>query len=450
MTDAVDHAPVRARRYSTGAIFLHWTIAAAILLQIVLAGRMEGPVSPKVFAVIQLHKSVGITILLLSLVRLAWRLANPPPPETYHLARWERVLSQITHWGFYVIMIGMPLTGWLMVSASKLAIPTLLFGVVPWPNLPGFAGMAEGAKHAWHEFADVGHNVLAKVVWGLLALHVAGALKHHLFKPGEPVLGRMVPGVVHGRWLEPRLLLIVLGIVGVVVFGRLVTPPTAHTAAPPPPTVEAEEPVAAPTPDVAATPVEAAPPEAAAPAEAAPEATATPTEAVKPPAAAPAKWAVAPGSVLGFSTTWGGEPIEGRFKTWSGDILFSPDALDKSKVSISIDLTSADTGDAQRDSSLTSSDWFDTSSHPKATYTADRFVARGGDRYVAKGKLSLRGVSKPLDLPFELKIDGDKARVRGVTTLDRTAFGVGQGEWQSTDQIPAGVKVSVDLKATKR
>jgi polyisoprenoid-binding protein YceI len=95
-------------------------------------------------------------------------------------------------------------------------------------------------------------------------------------------------------------------------------------------------------------------------------------------------------------------------------------------------------------------DWFDVASHAKATFTATRFEKTGENRYVALGTLTLRGVSKPQRLPFTLKIEGDKARVSGVTTLDRTAFGVGQGEWKSTDQIPAEVKVSVNLTATRR
>ncbi|MFN3524256.1 MAG: YceI family protein, partial [Phenylobacterium sp.] len=188
----------------------------------------------------------------------------------------------------------------------------------------------------------------------------------------------------------------------------------------------------------------------AAPAEGPPPAEAQAAAETQAAAAEPVRWAVAPGSTLAFATTWGGTPIEGRFTRWTGDILFSPQALDASKVSISIDLASAETGDAQRDQMLPSADWFDAEAHPRATYTAERFEARGQDRYVAKGRLTLRGVSRPLDLPFELKIDGDKARARGVTTLDRTAFGVGQGEWQSTDQIPAGVKVSVDVRASRR
>ena len=130
--------------------------------------------------------------------------------------------------------------------------------------------------------------------------------------------------------------------------------------------------------------------------------------------------------------------------------VFSPEALDKSKVSVSIDLASAVSGDSQRDESLKGADWFDVASHAKATFTATKFEKTGADRYVAHGRLTLRGVSKPLRLPFRLQIEGDKARVSGVTSLDRTAFGVGQGEWTSTDQIPADVKVSVNLTAKRR
>jgi polyisoprenoid-binding protein YceI len=162
------------------------------------------------------------------------------------------------------------------------------------------------------------------------------------------------------------------------------------------------------------------------------------------------KWLVdAKDSELEFETTWGGQEIEGEFRRWTAEISFSPEALDRSRVRVSIDMTSAETGDAQRDQSLPSGDWFDAAKNPRAVFEATRFEKVGDDRYVARGQLTLRGVTKPVSLPFRLQIDGDKARVRGVTSLDRTAFGVGQGDWTSTDQIPAKVSVSVDLKATR-
>ena len=112
-------------------------------------------------------------------------------------------------------------------------------------------------------------------------------------------------------------------------------------------------------------------------------------------------------------------------------------------------MASAKTGDAQRDGTLPAPDWFDTANHPKAVFRATKFLKTGADRYVAKGALSLRGVTKPLDLPFRLTITGDKAHVTGEASLDRTVFGVGQGEFTATDQIPGKVSVRVDLTATR-
>ena len=420
-------------RYSTVAIILHWTIAAAIFVQILVAWRFHDLHTPLAFALTQLHKSVGITVLLLSLIRLGWRIAyNPPEPEG--LGRWEHLLSKAVHFGFYGIMIGMPLTGWIMVSTSKTAIPTLLYGAIPWPHVPGLATAPAAAKHAWHAFGTTGHEVLAWGAYGLILLHVAGALKHQLFDRDTPVLARMAPGAQPGRWFDPRFVAIGLGALVVLAFGQFYRPPLP-AAAPLPPAAAALPPEPAEITDKAApaSPVTAA---AAAPA----------AKANKDPV----HWAVSPASTLSFTTTWGGQDIQGRFDHWTADVLFSPDALDRSKVSVSIDLAKVATGDAQRDQSIPGSDWFDAATHPKATYVADRFEKTGEGRYVAHGKLTLRGVTKPVDLPFRLKIDGDKARMSGVTSLDRTAFGVGQGEWQATDQIPANVKVSVQIAATRK
>ena len=411
-------------RYATVAIVLHWLIAAAIIFQIVLAWRMEDLKTPLGFALVQLHKSVGISILVFSLARLGWRLANPPPPEPSGLAKWELWLSKFVHVALYGIMIGMPLTGWLAVSASKIQIPTLLFGVVPWPHLP-VTHLAPATKAIWHSVGGYGHGLLAFGAYLLVLLHVAGALKHQLFDREVPLLSRMAPGAKPGRWLEPRLLLIGLGGVIVIALASLFMPALPKSAPLPPPVVEAVTPPTAPVPMPEKGVVEA-------------EVT------------GPAHWVVSRGSELSFSTAWGGQAIAGRFDKFSAEILFGPQALEQSKVSVSIDLASAVTGDTQRDQSLVGADWFDTAAHPKASFVATRFEKVGEDRFLAHGKLTLRGVAKGVDLPFRLKIDGDKATMSGVTTLDRTAFGVGQGEWQATDQIPAQVKVSIKLTATRK
>lgn len=439
MSPSSSHAAVR--RYALGAIVLHWTIAVLIVLQVVLSGRMDGR-TPEAFAVTQLHKSVGITVLLLSLARLGWRLAHPPPPEPASLSAWERRLAKGVHWGFYVVMLGMPLTGWIMVSASRIAVPTLLYGVIPWPNVPGLEGLTAATKHAWHEVAEQSHGIIIKFGYALLALHVAGALKHQLFSRAEPILPRMAPGARTGRWAEPWLLAILVGFGAVVAFGRTVQPPLPATA--PPPERTAAEAASAPEPAATVTP-------APTPTPALPVATAAaaPPNPPKAPPPAPSAWRVLPGSTLGFATAWSGQAIEGRFDRWRADIRFSPEALKQSRVTVSVDLSSVNTGDEQRDASLPSEDWFDAADHPEATFTSTRFERTGEGRFVAHGRLSLRGVSRPLDLPFRLKITGDRAQVSGVTSLDRTAFGVGQGEWQSTDQIPARVSVKISLSAAR-
>lgn len=433
---------VTRTRYTTVAIVLHWLIAATIIFQIIVGWRMgDGPKgSPTTFALFQLHKSIGFTILLLSLARLAWRIFNRPPAPPAHQPRWEQIASKLVHVGFYVIMIGLPLTGWILVSTSRVAVPTLWWGVIPWPHLPGLPELAAGPKHVWHEIGEVGHGVLVKLTYLLLALHLGAVAKHQVLDKDE-VFQNMAPGAKSGL-KEPRAWLAAAGFAAVVAAGYLFTPTlkVAQSAPPPPPAADvpaAAEP-AAPAPAETAVPAgEAAKPVAVA---------AEPETALKDPVA----WAVQKGAALTFSATWSGTPIEGRFNRWTADILFSPEALDRSKLTVSVDMSSAVTGDDQRDQSLPSGDFFDTAAHPKATFTATKFRKTGEGQYVADGTLDLRGVKKPVSLPFSLKIVGDTATARGVTTLDRTTFGVGQGEWASTDQIAAKVKVNFSLTAKRK
>lgn len=437
----------RPARYTTVAILLHWLIAAAIVFQIILGWRMgDEPKGPATYAIFQLHKSVGITILLLSLARLAWRLTHRPPPHPAAQPRWETVASKIVHVAFYGIMIGLPLTGWIIVSTSKLTIPTVLYGAIPWPHLPFLPELAAGPKQLWNQAGLAGHQLLVWLTYGLLALHLGAVAKHQILDRDE-VLGHMAPGARPG-WLEPRAWLAAVGLVAVVAAGYLLKP-AAKAKAPAAPAVSAE---------IADAPVGTPGAEPAAPAEAvttAPTSPAPPAETAAPPEPDkalkdPVAWAVAKGSTLNFTATWAGDAIEGQFKRWTADILFSPEALDRSKLTVSMDMGSAATGDDQRDSSLPSGDFFDTASHPKATFTASKFRKTGEGKFVADGTLDLRGVRKPVSLPFTLKIDGDTATARGVTTLDRTAFGVGQGEWASTDQIGGKVKVSFAITAKRK
>src|SRR5689334_4727830 len=106
-------------RYSTVAVVLHWLIALMILTNIALAWSAEDLSRAAATRVMTVHMSTGIMVLLLSLLRLGWRLMHPIPPYPAGLPRWERLSARAVHWGFYVIMIGMPLTGWIMTSGPR-------------------------------------------------------------------------------------------------------------------------------------------------------------------------------------------------------------------------------------------------------------------------------------------------------------------------------------------
>ena len=180
-------------RYSHVAIALHWTIAVLLLSNIGIAWYFNTLHGMARLSPIALHQSIGLTVLVLSVARLVWRLVNPPPKLPGYVTGWEKVLSTIVHWGFYVVMIGLPLTGWAMRSASPLhhILPIKLF-FIPWPAIGPLASMApDQAKSAEHLF-EAAHGLLGKLAYGLIVLHVAGALKHQ-FISRDDVVARMIP-----------------------------------------------------------------------------------------------------------------------------------------------------------------------------------------------------------------------------------------------------------------
>lgn len=172
-------------RYSTVSIVLHWVIFALILANATFGGWMEDAAPSDKLGYFALHKSVGILVLVLSLLRLGWRIVHPfaPFPET--MPGWERLLARGTHILFYILMIGAPLLGWAAASAGGApAVP--LFDVLPWPNLP----LPENEDLG--EILGGVHKLMVKAIYVVLGLHVLGALKHQ-FLDRDEVLYRMLP-----------------------------------------------------------------------------------------------------------------------------------------------------------------------------------------------------------------------------------------------------------------
>jgi cytochrome b561 len=171
---------------------LHWVIAAFILTNLVLGWRLGSLKGMAQFEMFQLHKSIGITVLILSVARLLWRFVNPPPPLPATMKTWERLAAQGTHWFFYLMMIGMPLTGWAIVSVSPYNIPTLLWSHIPWPHIGVLHDLPTDQKAVVEKLGGTAHWALAFGGAALIVLHVAAALKHQ-FVERDGVLGRMLP-----------------------------------------------------------------------------------------------------------------------------------------------------------------------------------------------------------------------------------------------------------------
>jgi len=166
--------------------------------------------------------------------------------------------------------------------------------------------------------------------------------------------------------------------------------------------------------------------------------------------ASAADWKLDPSkSALGFSGMQTGAAFQGKFSKYSAAITFDPDHLETSRISVTVDLASAVTGDTQRDTALPAKDWFDTAEFPQAKFDTQAIRQTGDGSYEASGKLTLRGVSRPVVLPFTLDLDGAAAHAKGHVSLLRDDFGVGQGPWISGQWIALEVGVDVDIVATR-
>lgn len=177
--------PEPGPRYSLVSLTLHWLIAALLVGQILLVNAAEAE-GPNAGTWMMLHKSGGMAILILTLIRIGWRLKHPAIPLPATTPTWQRVFARATHVAFYAALIVMPMTGWLAGSAAGRGFD--FYGLFPWPLLP-----VGGGRETAGAMMNI-HDLVVKGIYVLLALHVLGALKHQ-FVDRDGVLARMVPGL---------------------------------------------------------------------------------------------------------------------------------------------------------------------------------------------------------------------------------------------------------------
>jgi cytochrome b561 len=175
-------------RYATGAILLHWITALLVIFMIVFGEElMEGAEHDAAVGTFlpSVHVSVGVTILVLTFLRLGWRLGHAPPPYPAGMKAWEVTLAKVTHLLFYVLLIAVPLTGWLAFADWIREEPAMsavsVFGLFPLPAAPLVGGEVK-------ELHEIGSNAMMVLV----ILHVLAALKHQ-FVDGDGVFRRILP-----------------------------------------------------------------------------------------------------------------------------------------------------------------------------------------------------------------------------------------------------------------
>ncbi|WP_334175109.1 cytochrome b [Pseudoxanthobacter sp.] len=179
-------------RYDRVAIAIHWLTALAILALLVMGFVMTSarPGSPLQFSLFQWHKSVGITVLALTVLRLGWRLSHRAPALPDTMPGLEKLAAHLGHVGLYGLLFALPLSGWAVVSTSPFNIPTVLYGLLPWPHLEFLTAFAP--KAAINPVVSEAHELAAWLLIALLVVHIAAALRHH-FLIRDTVLTRMLP-----------------------------------------------------------------------------------------------------------------------------------------------------------------------------------------------------------------------------------------------------------------
>lgn len=357
-------------RWGSLSQLLHWLIVALIAVQATLG--LTGlllPLGLQKLAVLARHKSIGLTILGLAVLRLLWRWLNPTPPLPSNLKPHERFLAHSTHAALYVLLFAIPLTGWMMSSAR--GFPVSWFNLF---QLPDLVAKDETLYHA----LVMTHAALAIALAVTVALHVAGALKHH-FVLKDDTLRRMLP---------PRR------IVPAMLAAAVLTAPAARAGGD----------------------------------------------------RAGAYTLLRARSSLTYGFVQAGASSQGRFGSFA--VSFDPAAA---RLDVTIDMRSFDTGDQQRNGILAGRDFFEVARYPQCRFSASR-IERTPTGYEALGSLTLHGVTRPVSIPFTWRTATVQGRpvgyLSGQTVLRRLDFGIGQGQWRSTEWVGNDVTVRYSLTLT--
>jgi cytochrome b561 len=372
----------------------HWLVAALVFTQYVLgnaagaAGEVDQPLTQ--LALLARHKSVGITVLFLATLRLSWRFISPPPTLPGVMPRWQIVVSKLTHALIYVLIFALPISGWLMSSASSYSVS--VFG---WFELPDFVAPSEPLKQRLQDL----HHLLASILFVTVLIHLAAALKHQFFDKDD-VLRRMMPA---------SSFVLLIGVGAVAIWLGIQSPTSAQTT------------------QAAWTGKDG-----------------TVTEPVSSDLPI---WRIDyEKSFISFEGDQAGARFTGRWQSFEATVHFDADHLNDSAASVAIDVDSVDTRDGERDDTIKGPDFFDMAQYPEVAFAAADFKRQADGSFLANGTLSIKSVATPVQLAFSVEENGNHKILIGRAELDRLALGVGTGDWLDTTWVGQMVSVEVRLE----
>ncbi|MEM1111379.1 MAG: cytochrome b/b6 domain-containing protein [Pseudomonadota bacterium] len=396
------------RQYTAAAILLHWAIALAIIANLALGWWMRDAIlvpgsQASAVVVYQVHKSLGLSVLALSLLRLGLRLIYPVPGLPDGMPTWQRVGATATHWLFYGLMLGLPLSGWLMVSSqwrdgAPLEVPTLWFGLFEVPHLFGLHEADAAIRDVSYGRSLMAHEIMAIGAAALLLLHVGAALKHQ-FKDRDGLLLRMLPlpkpAAAPARRWTLRLGFAALLLASLAVaYQALMTPAAPQTG----------------------------------------DAVVTSSDIRSVPGSWPV---IASESVIEFAGSHAGSPFRGRFNRWQSDVDINLNNITKSRIVVTVETASASDGIKLHDETLPGKEWFSVDAHPTSRYEATLIEGNGDGSYRVDGILTIKG--QPIAISgLRLTLDDDGARIGGQTVINRADADLGMasdpgGSWVSMD-----------------
>lgn len=192
-TDLLSHEYIESK-YTNVAMYLHWIIAFLMVINIIIGWTADSMPEASIRFAIDTHKSIGISLLGLVLLRILWRITHKPPALPNSFQAWEIKLSHLVHVALYSLMLAIPVSGWLHDSAWKDAAthPFSLFYMVPWPRIAFIEHMNPEAKEVLHTIFGSVHEWLGIALVMLFLLHIAAVIKHSWIDH-KPVLNRMIP-----------------------------------------------------------------------------------------------------------------------------------------------------------------------------------------------------------------------------------------------------------------